>query len=206
MVDPSEYHKANIKYLGFSSKEDIIENLYLKSISDAYVRIDKKIGIENDIRDRFIRDFLTVDTQLKKLLNLKFIYVDWELWFFSETQELGRADLCFRTVGFQFIVECKRLFHADSKYFDQGLKRFIDLKYGKEDDYGGMIGFVVNGNHETICSNLHARVKDYSIVIGSDFSSKHISFLIPSFLATHKRVDGSYINVYNLFLRFDRIK
>jgi hypothetical protein len=203
MVEPSEYYKANISYLGFSSKEDLIENLYLKSLLDAYNRIDKKIAIENDIRDRFIHDFNTTETLLRKLLQLKFIYVDWELWVFSDSTELGRADLCFRTVGFQFIVECKRLLHADKKYFDEGLKRFIDLKYGKGDEYGGMIGFVVNGNPTTICSNLHRKAANYSLV-ESNFSSRKINFFSTSFFSTHKRIDDSHINVYNFFLKFEK--
>jgi hypothetical protein len=203
MPDPSEYYKANINYLEFSSKEDLIENLYLKSISAAYSRMDKKIAIENDIRNRFIIDFYTAETLLKKLLQLKFIYVDWELWVFSDSAELGRADLCFRTLGVQFIVECKRLFHADKKYFEEGLKRFIDLKYGKGDEYGGMIGFVVNGNPTTICSNLYRKAANYSLV-ESDFSSRKINFFKTSFLSTHKRIDDSHINIYNFFLKFDK--
>ena len=203
MVESSEYHKANISYLGFSSKEDLIENLYLKSISDAYSRIEKEIAIENDIRDRFIKDFYTTDTLLRKLLQLKFIYVDWELWLFSEEFELGRADLCFRTTGFQFIIECKRLFNADKNYFEKGLKRFIDLKYGKDDEYGGMIGFVVNGNPTTICSGLSGKAKNYSLV-ESDFSQRKIDFFKIFYLSTHRRIDDSKINVYNIFLKFDK--
>jgi hypothetical protein len=204
MVEPSEYHKAHINYLGFSSKEDLIENLYLKSISDAYGRIKKEIAIENDIRDRFVKDFYTADTLLRNFLQIKFIYVDWELWVFSEEYELGRADLCFRTTGFQFIIECKRLSHADKKYFEDGLKRFIDLKYGYGDEYAGMIGFVVNGNPKTICSKLSERAASYSIVVGSDFSLRRIDFSTPHFLTTHERIDKSLIHIYNVFLEFEK--
>ena len=42
--------------LGFKSKEDVYENLYLKAFIDSYRRIGKVSMLEEKIRDRFVFD------------------------------------------------------------------------------------------------------------------------------------------------------
>jgi hypothetical protein len=202
MTDYSDFFSTVINVAGFSSQEEMIEKLYLTTLVNSYNRISKAIATENDIRDRFVEDFYSYESPLKKLIQLKFLFVDWELWQFNDS-ELGRADLCFRTTGFQFIVECKRLFHADKKYFEDGLSRFIDLKYGKGDAYGGMIGFVINQNPKVISKKISEKAKGYSF-FDTSFSNKQFDILNDSYLSSHERKDKTIINIYNLFFKFSK--
>src|SRR3990170_1634489 len=141
-----DFINSNLSKLGYSSKQDIIENLFIKSLLISYNRIDKTIGIENEIRDRFIKDLYTTDSEIKKWLQNKIIYLDWENWVFTSEYELARTDITFKLTGLEFIIECKRLKSTDKAYIDEGLERFINLKYSKNDEHAGMIGFVVSGD------------------------------------------------------------
>ena len=57
MNKKNQFIQFGLKVLGYKSKQDLIENLFIKSIYDTYGRVDKNVAIENDIRDRFIYDF-----------------------------------------------------------------------------------------------------------------------------------------------------
>jgi hypothetical protein len=118
--------------LGYQSKQDLIENLFIKSIYDTYNRVDKNVGIENEIRDRFIYDFYHNSTLLKGLINKNILFVNWERWVFKNEVDLGRTDLSFAISGIEFIVECKRLKNASSQYIDEGLYRFINKDYSRK--------------------------------------------------------------------------
>ncbi len=93
MSSPTEFINANLSALGFSSKRDLIENLYLRSIAESYGRLKKSISTENEIRDRFVYDIYNFDSKLKKWLQLKVIYLDWENWKFTPEFKLARTDI-----------------------------------------------------------------------------------------------------------------
>ena len=190
----SDFINANLSKLGYSTKQDIIENLFIKSLVESYNRIDKNIGIENEIRDRFMKDIYTTDSEIKRWLQLKIIYLDWENWVFTNEFELARTDITFKLTGLEFIIECKRLRFPDKAYIDEGVDRFIKLKYSKGDEYAGMIGFVVSGDKMLICNGLKNRIGnlDHTISI-TDIT------LNPSFNSHHKRIDNTQICIYHLF-------
>lgn len=189
---------SNLSKLGFSSKQDIIENLFVKSLLESYTRIDKTIGIENEIRDRFMKDLYTTDSEIKKWLQLKIIYLEWENWVFTKEFKLARTDITFKLTGLEFIIECKRLQAADQAYIDEGLERFIILKYSKGDEYAGMVGFVVSGDKSSICVGL----KDKIEALEHTTSTSDIS-LTPSFNSYHNRIDKTQIEIYHLFFDFN---
>jgi len=193
----SDFINFNLSKLGYSSKQDIIENLFLKSLTESYNRIDKNIGMENEIRDRFMKDLYYTNTDIKKWLQLNIIYLDWENWVFTDGFEVARTDVTFKISGLRFIIECKRLKTADKEYIDEGLERFIVLKYAKGDDFAGMIGFVISGDKLNICKGLNTKIK----------SLKHtssISCVDPgiSFTSEHERIDKTQIKIYHFFLDF----
>ncbi len=191
--------------LGFNSKQDMIEKLYLKSIVESYNRIDKVISIENDIRDRFVKDIKHDSTSpLYKWIQLKIIHIHWEICTFTDSDELGRMDLSFETLGFDFIIECKRLKGASKKYFDDGLMRFIDLKYAKDDEHAAMMGFIVAGNKGRIIRALKSSSLNYSN-IDSVFANEIFPHTKDGFKGSHKRVNDSIINIYNIFFDFKEI-
>ena len=193
---------ASLVLLNYKSKQDLIENLFIKSIYDTYSRVDKNVGIENDIRDRFIYDFYHNSTLLKGLINKNILFVNWERWVFKNAEDLGRTDLSFAFSGFEFIIECKRLKNASPKYISDGLNRFVDKEYSKNESYAGMIGFIVEGNIKSICSSLMEKCKKENY-IESEFSLSKINVSESSFYTTHNRESTDAINIYHLFLEFN---
>ena len=121
-----EFYIQNLDKLGYSSRQDIIENLYIVALKNSYKRLNKNIGNENEIRDRFRDDlYFNPDSELKNWLQIDVIYLDWENWTFAADKSLGRTDIIFKFSGFKFIIECKRLKYADKEYIDEGIERFI---------------------------------------------------------------------------------
>lgn len=76
MNKKNQFIQFGLGALVYKSKQDLIENLFIKSINDTYIRINKNIGIENEIRDRFIYDFYHHDTMLKDLINKSILFVN----------------------------------------------------------------------------------------------------------------------------------
>lgn len=201
MSSPADFVNSNLKALGYSSKRDLIENLYLKSLIDSYTRIAHTVANENDIRDRFMADLYTMPSPLKNWLQFKIMYLDWENWKFTPELKLVRADISFKITGCEFIVECKRLKSPDHLYFDEGLNRFITHHYAKGDEYAGMIGFIINDKDDHIFKGLSTKVKDYNYV-STDFTASSFSGVKSSFLSSHTRTDRSVINVYHMLFSF----
>jgi hypothetical protein len=204
MSSQLDFIKANTSALGFTSKRDLIENLYLKSIAESYYRVKQTVSTENDIRDRFMLDLYTTDSTLKNWLQLKVIYLNWENWVFTPELSLARADISFKITGFEFIIECKRLKFADKQYFDEGLTRFTSTKYSKGDEFAGIIGFVTSNKEDNILTTLSNSVKTYDY-IESDFSSSTLPHIKSSFLSSHKRADNTMIHVYHMFFSFSKL-
>ncbi|MEA3444217.1 MAG: hypothetical protein U9R19_05760, partial [Bacteroidota bacterium] len=165
-------------------------------------RIDKNIGIENDIRDRFINDFYYDSTLLKGLINRNILFVNWERWVFKNENDLGRTDLSFAISGIEFIVECKRLKSANSQYINDGLYRFINKDYSENESYAGMMGFVVEGDIKSVCSSLETKCKKESYCV-NDFVNSKTYNAENSFVTSHNRKEIKAINIYHLFFEFN---
>lgn len=201
MNKKNQFIQFGLDCFGFKSKQDLIENLYLKAIVDSYSRIDKSFGIENDIRDRFVYDFYHESPIIKKWLQKNILYINWERWVFKNKDDLGRADLSFAISGLEFIIECKRLKNDSQKYIDEGLRRFIDKEYAANETYASMLGFVINGNIENICNSLLGKCKTENH-INSDFVRQKYTNWKHNFKTTHSREDSTEINIYHLFFDF----
>ena len=201
MTIVEDFLNNNLGRLGYANKKDLIERLYLGSLTDAYGRIAHTISKENDIRDRFITDLYQTPSELKNWLDLKIIYLDWENWKFKPDMTLARADISFKLTGVEFIIECKRLSTAEKAYFDEGLTRFITHHYAKGDIYAGMIAFVISDRDDAILKGLKEKSKSYSYV-ETPFSNSTFAGLSASFQSSHERTDKSVVNVYHLLFSF----
>lgn len=204
MNKKNQFLQSALRFLEFQSKQDLIENLFIKSIYDTYNRVDKNIGIENDIRDRFIFDFYHKSTLLKGLINNNILFVNWERWVFKNEVDLGRTDLSFAMSGIEFIVECKRLKNASSQYVNEGLLRFINKDYAENESYSGMIGFIVKGDIRSICSSLMEKCKQENFIEG-EFTRSKVDDSETSFNTSHKREGTDEINIYHLFFEFNMV-
>lgn len=201
MNNKDQFIQFGLSILGYKSKQDLIENLYIKSIYDSYERINKCIGIENDIRDRFVYDFYHENLLLKKWIQSNILYVNWERWVFKNEDDLGRTDLSFALSGFEYVIECKRLKNSSQKYIDDGLCRFINKEYSKNESYSGMIGFITGGDIGNICSSLRGKCKLVNYY-ESEFVRSKNNVSETSFITSHNREGGEVINIYHLFLEF----
>lgn len=206
MSKNQSYYKFGLQSLKYKSAQDLYENLFLAAIIDSYGRIDKSGDIENNIRDRFIWDLERNNTITKGLIDNDILLLDFERQHFVNQTEKRRTDIMFFISGFdKFIVECKCLHQQPSKnqsYIDDGLKRFVDLKYAEKNKYAGMIGFVVSGD----ISEIFSATQD---CVSSFYSSNHslsqgkIGFdWNYSFLSSHIRINNEDILIYHLLFPF----
>jgi hypothetical protein len=199
------YIQFGLGCLNYKSKQDLYENLYIKALVDSYQRADKSTDIENEIRDRFILDLINCNSYTSELVKKDILQIDFERWHFVSGTEKRRTDIVFFISGFgNFTVECKRLFHEESKndeYTKNGLSRFINLKYSKENNYAAMVGFVISGDIDKIEKSILEKCQTVFFV-ENEFSKQPSNSWENSFKTTHKRVNDSEINIYHLLFEF----
>ena len=193
-----------IRELGFDNKIEVIENLYFKSIIDSFAKIPlgtlvKKL--ENNLRDRVIYDLENDDTTLiYELIQECTLNLTTEGRTHIMQADEGRVDIEFFISGFRFIVECKLLKSPDKKYVDEGLQRFISRKYAKEDDYAGMIGFIIKGEPEKIVEKLKNKVKKVSPTPDiQTYLDKTCANHNLSFQSKYIRSDNTEIHIFHVF-------
>ncbi|TAF66707.1 MAG: hypothetical protein EAZ55_05780, partial [Cytophagales bacterium] len=117
--------------LGYKGSIDFIENLVLKSIIEAFSKLSINSFLEEQIRDVLVRHLETENEQIKIFLEDKFLFLDTERRKNISDTEKARTDISFSMSGFEFVLECKTLKFADKKYLEEGLQRFIELKYAE---------------------------------------------------------------------------
>jgi hypothetical protein len=190
--------------LGFKSKEDLYEKLYLKAFIDSYHRIGKDSILEEKIRDRFVSDLELKNSWTKDWIGQGILFLNWERWINVSEEERSRADISFSISGCgEFIIECKRLKYADTRYLDGGIKRFVELKYAKYDSHAGMVGFIIGGEIKPIAEVLKAKVKDFHYSPGfENLLKKRCSDWEYSFQSRHDRSNNTHIHLYHLFFDF----
>lgn len=204
MNKKKQFIQSALSLLGFKSKQDVIEKLYIQSFHDTYKRINKNTGLENEIRYRFIKDFYFNSPYLKKWIQLGILKLNWEGQVFKNKEQTGRTDIEFFISGLgSFIVECKRLKNANSQYIDEGLYRFINKDYSANETYAGMMGFVVDGYIKNICSSLETECKKERYY-ENDFVRSKINYTENAFVTSHFRKELNEINIYHLFFEFKK--
>ena len=201
MSKKNQFLQFGLSCLGYKSKQDLIEELYIKSIIDTYGRLIKTIGFENDIRDRFIYDFYNESPLLKEFIQSNILYVNWERWVFKNEDDLGRTDLSFGISSFEYVIECKRLKNAHQQYISEGLCRFIKNEYSSNESYAGMIGFVVEGNITNISDELKNKCQKEEFSNNS-FANEKLYSWKHGFKTAHNRVNNTAINLHHLFFEF----
>lgn len=203
-----QFHRLTLKY---SSQKEIIEKLYLNGIIESYKNIKQteencKLK-ENEIRNNFIYDFKYHNTDFEKLVNYKILYFTSENQIIKEDSTY-RTDIEFIISSYGlFTIECKKLKSAESRYINDGISRFTELKYSENEEYAGMIGFVCAGKIEKITQNLKPKIKKFNLVLNSEklLNQKCVDWEF-SFQSKHIRNDGSTIHLYHLFFDFSKNK
>ncbi|MDX2303567.1 MAG: hypothetical protein NW226_12245 [Microscillaceae bacterium] len=140
----------SFRAMGYQGSMDFMENLILKGIIEAISSMEVSLSLEEKIRDSLVYYLKTQNTKIKQFTTEKFLFLDSERRQDISETEKSKTDISFSMSGFEFVLECKILKFADKKYIEEGLRRFIELKYAEKDDFAGMLGFIVAGNPEKI--------------------------------------------------------
>lgn len=199
-MDKEFYKKLKKEYSRYESKDDL-KNICFLALFESYERVKEIKGIsiqfENDIRDKFVIDLEQRNKIIKTALKYDHIILIPES---HDPSKRARADLRFKITHFcELIFECKKLSSAEQRYLNDGLNRFIELKYAEKESDGGMIGFVVKGNFIKTISKLKEKVKYFHIIKLIDRQVLNYKY---SFQSLHKRNNSTQILISHLFFRF----
>ncbi len=213
--DPSS--KADL-LARYPKQEDLIEGLFLKATIDAYHRVKfqpkAKSIIENDIRNLFIADFKTTNAPLNNYIQNNVITIASENQA-NTTSLVQRTDIELHSNihQIQFVIECKRLSSAETRYVQgttkngqyeiDGLEKFLQLQYAENEEIAAMVGFVVNGNVDKITSGLKEKV---ALFHPDEVMNIHINLLCNSwqnsFQSVHLKSNKKPLLLYHLFFDF----
>ncbi|MBW3020487.1 hypothetical protein KY334_04265 [Candidatus Woesearchaeota archaeon] len=207
----NSFYSNILKLESFASKyptiESLVETLYLQAILEAYRHINdnEKVDglLENDIRNKFTHHFKHHSSFLKKYINNRTIFLtkENEVYTRDETQ---RTDIEFFSSGHGniFVVECKRLKSAETRYVN-GMEKFIELSYSEKDNYAGMLGFIIKGKPKKIVETLRSKVKNFHPSNGMEeiIKQKCVNWEL-SFKSKHVRKNEINVQFYHLFFDF----
>lgn len=223
----SLYTNTIFKFESFVSKyptvKALIEDLYLMAIIEAYkwIKIHDRVDglLENEIRNKVTRNFKHHNSLLKEHINNYTIVLTKENEAYTR-DETQRTDIELISPGHEnkFVVECKRLTSAETRYVNgttdkdgiykiDGMEKFLELIYSESDDYAGMIGFIIKGNSGRIVNSLKPKVKDFcpSDEIDQFINQKCADWEL-SFQSTHIRINKTKIHLYHVFFDFVHIE
>lgn len=190
-----------LKTLGFASEQHIIEELFLRAILDSFDRMEIETVLEEAIRDALVRDLEVENAYTKDYLADNFFFLSFEHWENVSETERSRSDMVLFTTGLAFVIECKVLRFADAKYIEEGIKRFVEMKYSKTSNFAGMLGFIVKGKPESIIKNLKKKIKQFHLLPESEHLLEETILDYPlSFQSKHLRENQTPIHIYHLFL------
>jgi hypothetical protein len=190
-----------IKFLKYTSTTDLIENLYLKALIDAYptVRAIKNICAfnENKIRNEFQHIIQYKSGRLSLLIEERLITLGVENQIVTVSQENKRTDIEFNIPGLKYIVECKKVKGVNrAQYIDSGISRFVQHEYTNKYDYfASMCSFVVKGDVDKIVLGTKKRVDDYHCTEIRDDKIGTFDY----FYSKHTKVDEAELLISHLF-------
>lgn len=203
----------------YSTVEALIENLYLLAIIEAYDWIRTHDGVEglleNDIRNKFTHNFKHRNSLLQEYINNYTIVLTKENEIYTQ-DEIQRTDieLISPSHASKFVVECKRLASAETRYVNgthdkdgkykvDGMEKFIELIYSESDEYAGMLGFIVKGKPKRIVNKLKLKAKDFHPSEDTKlFINRKCADWELSFKSKHIRKNKATIHLYHLFFDF----
>lgn len=133
-------------------KKSDIEDLVATYIRN-HLRRDKLFGLKGMIVVGGVNNDLTI----KGLYDISFLHSYWDKEFHFECKNLGNSQdwidkyVCYNTYKKK----------PDKKYiFDGGVLRFFNGKYAQNFDFGGMIGFVIDGDILEIKNKILRKLAD----------------------------------------------
>jgi hypothetical protein len=193
-----------IKFLKKYDKiEDLIENLFIKSLIESKSRIIKIENIQDfsepQIRNKFQYDLIYFNEIIRDILEKNFLTFTAERQIINKEKEIMRTDIEFIISGvIRFVIECKKIKGVSkSQYIGSGISRFVKDEYTNENDkFAGMCCFVIHEDIELIINGLKDRINQYNFL---RFINNSICGFQNSFSSIHQKVNNNEIFIYHLF-------
>lgn len=199
----------------FPNVQALIEDLYLAAIVDAYPRIRAIPNIsslkENKIRNELVADIKRNNPVISQYFQQKLLSLSVENQANTLTLE-QRTDMEIASNHHQhnFVIECKNLTHAETRYVHgrikngtyehDGLEKFVDLTYAETDDEGAMLSFIVDGTPSFIARSLSQKVqKFYPASDCARLILKQCNGWSLSFQSSHICINGKEFRLYHIF-------
>ncbi len=194
----------------YPTRQDVIEQFYLRVIVDSYTRVRQIQGIqelsENKIRNQFVFDiqhknplFMPFNKTVKPISENQIV----------TEQELLRSDIEFFISQYgAYVIECKKLKSAEKRYLTDGkgkggIERFTNLDYAADEEAAGMLGFIVKGEAGQIVRNLKQKIAAFCSARDNAFVLQHkCAEYELSFQSKHIRTNHTEIHLYHLFFDF----
>lgn len=202
----------------YPSTKSLIEDLYLSAILDSYPRVKSIPSVnkctENQIRDKFIYDFKNASPLLKDYIQNKIIVLTTENQAYTKSlTQRTDIELISSWHGHHFVVECKRLSSAESRYVHgttkngvyeiDGMEKFIELIYAANEKEAAMLSFVIKSDIQKTTNKLRDKVEKFRPASSmSSFITQKCLGLPTSFQSKHTRTHGNLIQIYHVFLDF----
>lgn len=221
------YKKHIFKYL-----LEFYQSLDTQEVWDKIIASENRNPDKHKEREGIIRDLIERKSRKNKEFTRAGFRVNAESN--SEGKQKGHYDLKFEHSYWQeekedeiipkfFVFECKCLAKGASKHTvaeyvfvdnktktDGGVYRFLlDDKYATEQDFGGMIAFVLNGNTEDFISKIKDALKnlkdkglDFGHLIPNGIIDKSIEENSFTFDSIHTRKNGEQITLHHIIFDF----
>jgi len=188
----------------YSNLEDIIENLFLKSLINSYSRVKSIDNIsnfsENQIRNKFQFDLTYLNELIKDIIEKGFVTFTVENQLINKEKELRRTDIQFVINGvINYIIECKKLKGVSKyQYINNGISRFINRgEYiSRNEKHAGMCSFIIGGDMGEIILGTKRRIKKFNFV---SINEEMICGFDNSFRSSHRKEDKNNILIHHLF-------
>ena len=138
------------------------------------------------------------DLDIKGLYDISFLHSYWNKDFHFECKNLDNS---------QDLVNKYVCYNKGNSIFDGGVLRYFNGKYAQNSNFGGMIGFIIEGDVLNIKSKIIKKITDkFNVTPEGDLlriideSISHNNFSFDSF---HKRLDNEFI-IHHLLFNFSQ--
>jgi len=192
----------------FQEKEQLIINIVLKPLVEAY-KIAKKdermISYDENTITRDIVWYLKNNTSISSLYQKRTIAIIMRPKEHITIDEICEPDIKFIINTLLWMeIEAKRIYKEHNNWStleylseEDGIGRFLSGKYSKNEDHGGMIGYIQKGNLSEIISDIKSGLTNCNCKKYSD-----IDVMDNSMSSVHSRKNNDDIIIYHLFFYF----
>lgn len=193
----------------YRTGEQLVINYVLKPLSEAYSKMNKadKCAVdydENTITKKIVW-YLKHETKISGLYQKKLIAIEMRPMEQETATECYEPDIkVFVWKRLWIEIEAKRLYCGNSwttsEYMgDEGINRFLSNRYSTCEKFGGMVGYVQNGDVTKIIQKIKKELLSKDCKNWND-----IAEVDNCFLSFHYRKGNADIGLFHIFFHFSQ--